>query len=260
MRLWTDGDYAKLAAWFAPISEQLVAELEPTGLRVLDAATGTGNTAIAAARAGAEVEAFDIAEPLLAQARDRATREGVEVRFTTGDLLDVPYPDATFDLVLSTFGAFAADDPVRAARELVRVCRPGGRIVTTAWADEGVFSTIPQVVRRRCPGVIPSSAPVPHRWADPASVAELFSGCDVTTEVEPREHVFSAPSPAQLFAFLEGISGPIQRLREGVEAAAGSWDEVRGEVLERWTAAAQPTEQGVDIVGVYGVARVVRRG
>jgi SAM-dependent methyltransferase len=260
VQLWTDGDYAQLAAWFAPISERLVGELEPAGLQVLDAATGTGNTAIAAARAGAYVDAFDIAEPLLAQARDRAAREGVEVRFITGDLLDVPYPDDAFDLVVSTFGVFAADDPIRAARELVRVCHPGGRIVTTAWADEGVFSTIPQVVKRRCPSVIPESAPVPHRWADPAAVAELFSGYEVTTEVERRHHVFSVPSTPQLFAFLEEVSGPIKRLHAAVEATGGSWGEVRAEVLERWAAVSRPTRDGVDVTGVYGVAHIQRRG
>lgn len=261
VQMWTDGDYAQVAARFAPISEQLVAELAPTGLRVLDAATGTGNTAIELAFAGAEVDAFDLAEPLLEQARARAVAAGVEVRFRLGDLVDAPYPDATFDLVVSTFGAFTADAPVRAAHELVRVCRPGGRIVTTAWADEGVLAAFPQVVHERHADALPPAAHAPHRWAEPDGLAELFDGCPVDLEVERRQHPFEAPSLEALLTFFEEVSGPIQRLRAAVEGVGGSWADARTAVLDRWAELATPTtDGGVTIDGTYAIARLVRRG
>lgn len=254
--LWSEGDYTEVARWFEPISERLVDGLRPSGLRVLDAATGTGNTALAAARAGADVDAFDLTPSLLEIARARAAAAGLEVRFRTGDLLDVPYPDASFDLVVSTFGAFTADDAVRAAEELVRVCRPEGRIVTTAWGREGVIATTSQVVRERRPDLFPEGAPDPSRWADQAGVEELFARCDVEVEVRRVETWFSFPDREHLMRAFETVSGPIRRL----QAAVGEdWPAIRAEVIERWAAFERPAETGIELLGIHGEAHVRRR-
>jgi SAM-dependent methyltransferase len=258
-QVWSEGDYAEVGRWFRPISERLVADLAPTGLRVLDAATGTGNTAIAAARSGADVDAFDLTERLLELARRRAEAEGLTIRFTTGDLLDVPYPDATFDLVVSTFGAFTADDPQRAAGELVRVCRPGGTVVTTAWGREGVFSVILDVVRHQHPEAIPLDAPDSARWAGPDGVVGLFGGHDVEVRVERVETWFAFPSLEALFATLERVSGPMARLRDAVTEAGGDWSAVRADVLERWRPLTRAAADGIEVLGVHGEAHVRRR-
>lgn len=255
-QLWSDGDYTEVARWFEPISHELIDRLRPRGLRVLDAATGTGNTALAAARAGADVDAFDLTEPLLEIARSRAAAEGVDVRFRTGDLLDAPYADASFDLVVSTFGAFTADDPVRAAEELVRVCRPGGTVVSTAWGREGVIATVSQVVRERRPDIMPEDAPDPARWADQAGVEELFARCDVDVQVRRVETWFPFPDRVHLMRAFETVSGPIRRL----QAAVGEdWPGIRAEVIERWGAFERQAETGVELLGVHGEAQVVRR-
>jgi SAM-dependent methyltransferase len=254
--LWSDGDYTEVARWFEPISDRLVGRLRPAGQRVLDAATGTGNTALAAARAGADVDAFDLTEPLLEIARSRAAAEGLDVRFRTGDLLDVPYADASFDLVVSTFGAFTADDPVRVAEELVRVCRPGGTVLSTAWGREGVIATVSQVVRERRPEVFPDGAPDPTLWADQAGVEQLFARCDVDIAVRRVETWFPFPGRDHLMRSFETVSGPIRRLRAAV---GDDWPAIRAEVIERWSALEREAETGVELLGVHGEAQVVRR-
>ncbi|WP_052665499.1 class I SAM-dependent methyltransferase [Nitriliruptor alkaliphilus] len=255
-QLWSEGDYTEVARWFEPISDRLIDQLRPAGMHVLDAATGTGNTALAAARAGAEVDAFDLTEPLLDIARSRAAAEGLAVRFRTGDLLDVPYADASFDLVLSTFGAFTADDPVRAAEELVRVCRPGGTVVSTAWGREGIIATVPQVVRERRPELFPDGAPDPALWAVQAGAEQLFAGCDVDIEVRRVETWFPFPGRDDLMRTFEAVSGPIRRLRGAV---GEDWPVIRAEVIERWAAFERPAEAGIELLGVHGEAQVVRR-
>lgn len=257
--LWSEGDYAEVGRWFAPISDRLVAALQPAGERLLDAATGTGNTAIAAARAGADVDAFDITEPLLEQARARAAAEGLQVRFRVGDLLDVPYADATFDRVVSTFGAFTADDPVRAAEELVRVCRPGGTVTTTAWGREGVFATVRQVVEEHYPAAIGGQVPDPALWAEPAGLEQLFASCDVDITHRRVETWFPFAGLEQLWRAFEEVSGPIRRVRAGVRDAGGDWTAVREEVLARWRLISRPAADGIEILGVHGEAHVHRR-
>lgn len=258
-QLWEDGDYREVGRWFAPISDRLIDRLRPAGLHVLDAATGTGNTALAAARAGARVDAFDLTEPLLEVARSRAAAEGLDIRFRTGDLLDVPYPDASFDLVVSTFGAFTADDPIRAAEELVRVCRPGGRVVTTAWGREGVFGVLRAVIRDLCPAAAPADAPDPGRWAEPAGLGAIFAGCDVDITHRRVETWFSFAGLDPLWSTLEEVSGPIQVTRSTVAEAGGDWQAIRAEVVDRWAALTRPAVDGVEVLGVHGEAHVRRR-
>ncbi len=167
--------------------------------------TGTGNTAIAAAAAGADVSAFDITPRLLDVARERAAAAGLTIDFREGDLLAIPYPDDAFDLVLSTFGAFTADDPPACARELVCVCRPDGTIVTTAWADEGVFGVLTEVAVTRYPALVPHGAADPRAWADEAGLAGIFS----TWSDAPRRS--RSPRPRRPSRF-EATSGPVQRM------------------------------------------------
>src|SRR2546428_12457775 len=124
---WMAGDFGQIANYAVKAGEDFVArtEIKP-GARVLDVACGTGNSAIPAARAGASVTGLDLAPNLLAQARARAGREGLKIRFDEGDMEDLPYGEAAFDLVLSMFGAMFGPRPDRVVAELVRVCRPGG--------------------------------------------------------------------------------------------------------------------------------------
>jgi ubiquinone/menaquinone biosynthesis C-methylase UbiE len=131
---WASGDYSAIAARIVPMAERLA---ESAGLRagdaVLDVATGTGNAAIAAARCGCSVTGVDYVEGLLERGRDRAAAEGLAITFTEGDAENLPFPDASFDAVLSCVGEMFTPNHEQAAAELVRVCRPGGTIALANW-------------------------------------------------------------------------------------------------------------------------------
>lgn len=260
-QVWTEGDYRRIAQLFAPVSERLVAELDVAGRRVLDAATGTGNTAIGLAHAGAEVEAFDLTPALLDQARERAAAEHVEIAFREGDLTAIPYPDASFDLVVSTFGAFLADDPAACARELVRVCRPGGRVASTAWTGEGTIGSLRKVTEVCYPQL---AAADPSReahlaWADPDRLPGLFKGCDVEVRLERREVWFPFRSSEDALEVFETASGPIMRLRGAITGAGLDWGAIRADLVRAWDEMAAPTDVGIALPSTYAVAFVDRR-
>ncbi len=131
---WGVGSYERIAARFAPVHDQLVELLAiAPGDRVLDLATGTGEVAIRAARAGGAVTAIDVAAPMIEKARRRAEEEGVGVSFDLGDVEYLPYDDACFDVLASAFGLVFAPDHANVASELARVSRVGGRLGFTAW-------------------------------------------------------------------------------------------------------------------------------
>lgn len=254
--LWTDGDYGTVGELFDPVSERLVSSLDLDGQRVLDAATGTGNTAIHAARAGANVEAFDLTPTLLDQARQRAAAAGVDVRFVVGDLLDVPYADATFDVVVSTFGAFVVDDQRRCALELGRVCRSGGQVVTTAWTDTGIFGSMLEVLRTHHPAAF-EHAPDQRAWADAGKLSGLFDGAAADISVAHERIWFDLPSVPGAFELFQEVSGPVRRLRASIEAADGDWQAVRADLEERWAELAEPAPgDRIALPADYAVATI----
>jgi SAM-dependent methyltransferase len=132
--LWGRGTYERLAARFGPVQDQLVGHLQvEPGERVLDLATGTGEVAIRAARAGGLVSACDASQPMLEKARRAAAEQGLEIAFEQADVEYLPYDDRSFDVVASNFGLIFAPDHANVAAELARVTRPGGRMGFTAW-------------------------------------------------------------------------------------------------------------------------------
>jgi SAM-dependent methyltransferase len=132
--VWSTGTYERLAARFAPVQDQLVNLLRISrGERVLDLATGTGEVAVRAARAGGAVTGIDIAEPMLSKARERASEAGVGITFDLGDVEYLPYEDSCFDVIVSNFGVIFAPDHANVAAELARVSCTGARLGFTAW-------------------------------------------------------------------------------------------------------------------------------
>jgi ubiquinone/menaquinone biosynthesis C-methylase UbiE len=135
--LWSGASYERIAATFTPIHERVVQALRVVpGQSFLDLACGTGGVAFIAARAGAEVVGLDISDDQLEKARYAASEEGLAVRFDEGDCQALPYAEGEFDVVASVFGFVFASDHSRAAAELARVCRRGGRISFTAWGED----------------------------------------------------------------------------------------------------------------------------
>ena len=170
---WASGDYHEVAARIVPIAERLVdaADLR-AGWRVLDVAAGSGNSAIAAARLGCSVVGVDYVPSLLERGRQRAAAEGLEVTFVDGDAEALPCKAGEYDAVISVLGSMFAPDHQKAADELVRVCRPGGRIALASWTPDGFIGETFRIFSRYIPPA-PGLQP-PVRWGDEGCLDSLF--------------------------------------------------------------------------------------
>jgi SAM-dependent methyltransferase len=238
--VWSRGDYEQIARRFAPMHDRLVAALEPApGERWLDVATGTGEVALRAARAGARVCGLDMTRAMLARARAKADATGLEVELVLGDAEALPFEDSSFDVVCSSMGVIFAPDRGAVARELARVTRPGGRLGLTVWRARPEQ----QAIYDRFRG---GPAPVDHHvWGDEEVVTELLCG---EFELDLQEGVWQleGESPDDLYEFMAAAAPPtidfLERLspeeRDGYRAAAVEyWRGYAGEdgrVREPW--------------------------
>ena len=208
--MWSAGDFARVGARLVLVGELLCRSVDVhAGERVLDVAAGSGNTAISAARRGAQVTASDFVEPLLDAARTRAEVEGLSLATAVADAQHLPFEDASFDVVLSTFGAMFAPDQQRAADELVRVCRPGGRIGLANWVPDGLMAANQAIIQKRVPP--PPAAAGMRRsveWGDEARIRELFDGQLSGVRTERRTIELCAGSPAEMVEFNRTWFGP----------------------------------------------------
>jgi ubiquinone/menaquinone biosynthesis C-methylase UbiE len=204
---WASGDYAIFGATLLIMSELLceAVDLRP-GQMVLDVATGSGNTALAAARRFGEVTGIDYVPALLERGRERATAERLEVVFREGDAEDIPFPDASFDVVLSTIGVMFAPDQRKAAGELLRVCKPGGKIGLTSWTPDSFAGKMPDVFGRYVPP--PPGLEPPTLWGTEEQVRELFDGGVERLRTARRSFVFRYRSVQHYLQMLQSYLGP----------------------------------------------------
>ena len=174
--MWASGDFAVIGATLQIVGELLAEAADVRARhRVLDVAAGSGNATLAAARRFATVTSTDYVPALLERGRRRAEAEGfASVAFEVADAESLPYPDASFDVVLSTFGAMFAPDHQRAAAELTRVCRPGGRIGLANWTPSGFLGELLRLVAKYVPPAL--GVPSPLLWGTDAHIRELFPG------------------------------------------------------------------------------------
>ena len=199
-QIWSSGDYNRIAAITVPVSESLVRRADPRpGDRVLDVATGTGHAALAAARRGAQVTGIDYVPGLLDVARRRAAAEDLPVDFTEADAENLPFADGTFDHVLSAIGVMFSADHDRAAAELVRVTRPGGRIALASWTPTGFVGRLLTTVGAHVPP--PAVAQSPTRWGTADTVRDLL-GPQVRGVTSARASVPQVFGSAEAFADL----------------------------------------------------------
>jgi SAM-dependent methyltransferase len=217
--VWAKGDFAHVAPIVQDVADRLVETVDVLpDERVLDVACGSGNAAIAAARAFATVTGVDFVPALLERGRIRAAAEFLEVEFVEGDAQELPFEDGSFDVVLSTFGAMFAPDQERAAAELLRVTRPGGRIGMANWVPDGfvgeVFATTAKYVPAP-PGLAPPTA-----WGTEERLGELFGGGITDLRVERRVSVQRLRSPEHFLAFFRRYFGPTIAAFERVEPSA----------------------------------------
>lgn len=205
---WSTGDFSMIARQLVPMSE-LVCETARlrAGQRVLDVATGSGNTALAAARRLCTVTGLDFVPQLLEVARTRAAAERLPVTFDEGDAQALPYPDRSFDVVLSTIGTMFAPDQPQAARELIRVCRPGGRIALANWAPDGFTAELFGLLAKHVPA--PPGIPSPLVWGTEQGLRELFGERSLT--ITPRQHIFRARSTADWIEHYREYFGPVRQ-------------------------------------------------
>ncbi len=208
--MWALGDYGAVAreavAGVGPVLVEACG-VRP-GERVLDVAAGTGSAAIPAALAGAEVVASDLTPELFDDGRARASAAGVELEWREADAEALPYDDASFDVVMSAIGVMFAPHHARAAAELVRVCRPGGRIGVLSWTPEGFIGRLFAAMKPFVPAPPPGVQP-PRLWGDEAHVRGLFG--DAVTGLEARRAnlpVDCFATPQEFREFFKANYGP----------------------------------------------------
>jgi SAM-dependent methyltransferase len=232
---WMAGDFGVIAKTITAGAEAFIGRLDiPAGLRVLDVACGTGNTALPLARRGCIVTGVDIATNLLAQARERAAAEGLTIAFDEGDAEQLPYPDASFDAVTTMFGAMFAPRPELVAAEFARVLKPGGLLAMANWNPASFSGDMFKVGSFHVPP--PPGIPPPILWGDDATVRQrLASGfTGIETELIPVD--FDLPtSPAGAVAFFREHFGPTKvafsRLDESGQTAMAE------DLVALWSAA-----------------------
>jgi SAM-dependent methyltransferase len=225
---WSSGDYSSVGNRILLVSELLCGAVDiRAGERVLDVATGSGNAALAAARRFADVVGIDYVPSLLDSARVRAQAEGLDIDFRVGDAEALDFADDSFDVVLSACGAMFAPDHQRTASELVRVCRPGGRVGMVNWCPDGYVGALFRAIAGHLPP--PAGLEPPGRWGDEAYLRELWG--DTVTVAAPRKtFLFPFASPEHHVDFFARYYGPTLKAFEAVgEAGQGA---LRNDILD----------------------------
>lgn len=224
--VWSAGSFEEIAAGAAPAHEALVAALVPQpGERWLDVAAGTGPVAIRAARAGADVTAIDVSRRMLATARRLAAEAGVSVRLDHGEAERLPYPDAAFDVVCSAQGVIFALDPRAAARELARVCRPGGRLGLTCLAPGGLTDALSLMVGAGGPAL---------SWGSRTFVADLLASWFELSFSE-GDAPLRAPTPQAAAALYARAYPPLRFWADQCEDCARDMEGVLARVFADFT-------------------------
>ena len=229
---WAAGDYAAVAEMIDEVAPDHLVDRAGVAAeqRVLDVATGTGNVAVRTAARGAGTVGLDLTPELLEIAHVRAASLGVDVEWVEGDAEELPFDDGEFDRVLSAFGIQFAPRHAITARELVRVCKPGGAIGLANWTPRSPVGEMFSIMGRYLPAP-PAYASPPPLWGSEEHVRALFSDHDVELEFELGTTPFRFDSPEHFVSFFETSYGPMLKTRERL-AEAGAWAECRAELAE----------------------------
>lgn len=207
---WSSGDYAVVGTTLQIVGESLCEALDlRAGERVLDVAAGNGNATLAAARRWCNVLSTDYVPALLERGRARASAEGLPVQFEQADAENLPYAKASFDVVLSTFGVMFTPDQEKAAAEMARVCKPGGKIGLANWTPSSFIGEIFKLMGRYLPPA--AGVQSPALWGTEARLRELFGASIDTITIERKHFVFRYHSAAQWLEVFRTFYGPMHK-------------------------------------------------
>ncbi len=214
---WSSGDYGIVGTTLQIVGENLCEAMDlRAGQTVLDVAAGNGNVSLAAARRWCGVMATDYVPALLDQARARAQAERLPMEFRVADAEALPFTNASFDAVVSTFGVMFTPNQDRAAAEMARVCRPGGKIGLANWTPDGfigqLFQTIGKHVRP------PAGIRSPALWGTRARIAEMFGGDAEAIGTETRSFTFRYKSPQHWLDIFRTYYGPVLKAYAALDA------------------------------------------
>jgi ubiquinone/menaquinone biosynthesis C-methylase UbiE len=214
---WSAGNYAVVGTTLQIVGEELCEALDlRSGSRVLDVAAGNGNATLAAARRWADVTSTDYVGSLLVSGRTRAQAEGHAIRFQEADAENLPFPDASFDAVLSTFGVMFTPDQDRAASELARVCRPGGRIGLANWTPESFIGQLFKTIGKYLPPA--PGVKSPALWGTKARLEELFGKTAKEIRTTSRQFNFRYRSPEHWIEVFRTYYGPMNKTYAALDA------------------------------------------
>lgn len=218
---WSAGDYAVVGTTLRIVGERLCEALDlRSNDKVLDVAAGSGNAALAAARRWCDVVATDYVPTLLERARECAQAEQLQIAFREADAERLPFRDETFDAAVSTFGVMFAPDQERAASELVRVCRIGGKVGLANWTPDGFVGRMFRAIGKYLPP--PAVIKSPALWGTRARIVELFGPNAASIECRQRTFVFRYRSPGHWLETFKNYYGPMLKAFAALEPQAGS--------------------------------------
>jgi ubiquinone/menaquinone biosynthesis C-methylase UbiE len=205
---WSSGDYAVVGTTLQIVGEELCEALDVrAGQKVLDVAAGNGNASLAAARRWCDVVATDYVPTLLMRARERAQAERLDIGFQTEDAEALSFADGSFDVVMSTFGVMFTPDQDRAASELIRVCRRGGKIGLANWTPESFIGQLFKTIGKHLPP--PAGARSPALWGTRARLVEMFEPHATSIKSAQRNFVFRYRSPEHFLEVFRNYYGPV---------------------------------------------------
>jgi SAM-dependent methyltransferase len=253
---WSSGDYAVIGTTLQLVGEQLAEACDLNwDQRVLDVAAGNGNATLAAARRGCQVTSSDYVRTLLDRGAARAHAEGLDVHFEVADAEALPFADAAFDAVLSTFGVMFAPDQSRAAAELLRVCRPGGRIGLANWTPDSLVGQLFKVLGRHVPP--PAGLKSPSLWGDEGHLHTLFGTGSAAMTVTRRVFNFRYRSAAHFVEVFRHWYGPVHKAFLALPAEQGQ--QLERDMLEVLEAARQPGNKALVVPSAYLEVVITRR-
>ncbi|HWB46701.1 MAG TPA: class I SAM-dependent methyltransferase [Hyphomicrobiaceae bacterium] len=205
---WSSGDYAIIGATLQIVGEDLCEALDlRSGQKVLDVAAGNGNVTLAAARRWCDVTSTDYVPTLLQRGRARAAAEGWPIVFEEADAEALPYKDATFDAVVSTFGVMFTPNQDKASAEMLRVCKPGGKIGLANWTPDGFIGQVFKVLGKYLPP--PAGAKSPALWGTRARLEEMFGASASDIDAPARDFMFRYRSPEHFLEVFKTYYGPM---------------------------------------------------